>query len=316
VNADNVPTSYTATMATATLASQPPSSSFATVYVTSVALAWGAGANPADTDYVAQVSSDNFFSLTAASATLNASATFYNLTPGTQYYFRVKAVNRDLVPTDFTASVSTKSGNLSNTTQPDPPGAPASDRRFSYDGAAVFSWPEAASPVGILDYNLLIGSTPGGSDFFNGSTTTLSYAVTGLSSGQTYYARVRTRSNAGVYSEFSGISAGVPVFINSQAPAIPKPYNWPNPFNPSQGPTQIGVYLNEPATVVLRIYTLTGALVRELSQNVSGSGNQVVTWDGNSSSGGKVAPGGYIIKVEKRYSGSTEVQRFKIAVLY
>ena len=315
VNIDGVPTSTT-TMSTATWASKPPSTSLGTVYVTSAVFQWSAGANPADTIYMAQVSSDNFFSLTATSSTLSTCATFFSLTPGTQYYFKVKAVNRDLVPTDFTTSVSTKSGNLSDTTQPEPPGTPASDRRFSYDGAAVFSWPAAASPVGILDYDLIIGSTPGGSDFFNGSTTTLSYAATGLSSGRTYYARVRARSNAGVYSEFSGVSAGVPVFITSQTPVIPKPYNWPNPFNPSQGPTQIGVYLNEPAFVVLRIYTLTGTLVREISQSVGGSGNQVVTWDGNSSSGAKVAPGGYIIKVEKRYSDGTEVQKLKVAVVY
>ncbi len=220
------------------------------------------------------------------------------------------------MPTDYTASVSTRSGNLSDTSQPAAPGTPAGDRRFSYDGAVVFSWTGGTSPVGILDYNLIVGSTPGGNDKLDISTTTLASAVTGLSSGQTYYARVRARSNAGVYSEFSGTSAGVPVFIASQAADIPKPYNWPNPFDPTQGPTQIGIHLSEPATVVLRIYTLTGSPVRELSQYVNGSGNQVVTWDGNNSSGSRVPPGGYIIRVEKRYAGSSEVQKLKVAVLY
>jgi hypothetical protein len=316
VNADDIPTPYAATAATATSAAQPTGAGFGTVYVTSAAFQWAAAGNPPDTAYEALVSSDNFFSLTAASSTLATSATFFSLTPGTQYFFKVRAVNRDLVPTDYTAAVSTRSGNLSDTTQPDAPGTPAGDRRFSYDGAVVFSWPAAASPVGILDYNLIVGSTPGGNDKLDISTTTLASAVTGLSSGQTYYARVRARSNAGVYSEFSGVSAGVPVFITSQAPAIPKPYNWPNPFDPAQGPTQIGVYLNEPATVVLRIYTLTGAPVREISQYVGGSGNQIVTWDGNNSSGSRVSPGGYIIKVEKRYVSGSEVQKLKAAVLY
>ncbi|MBI5241468.1 MAG: fibronectin type III domain-containing protein [Elusimicrobia bacterium] len=316
VNADQVPSPYAAALATATLAAQPAGAGFGTVYVTSAAFQWSAAANPPDTLYEAQVSSDNFFSLTAASSTLATSATFFSLTPGTQYFFKVRAVNRNLVPTDYTASVSTRSGNLSDTSQPSAPGTPASDRRFSYDGAVVFSWPAASSPVGILDYNLIVGSTPGGNDKLDIGTATLASAVTALSSGQTYYARVRARSNAGVYSEFSGVSAGVPVFIPSQSAAIPKPYNWPNPFDPAQGPTQIGVYLNEPATVVLRVYTLTGALVREISQYVGGTGNQVVAWDGNNSAGSRVPPGGYIIKIEKRYSGSTEVQKLKVALLY
>jgi hypothetical protein len=316
INADQIPTAYTQVLATATLAAQPAQAAFGSVHVTSVAFQWSPAGNPSDTLYVAEVSSDNFFSLIAGSATLSASATFFNLAPGAQYFFRVKALNRAAIATAPTVSISTKSGILSDVTAPAAPGAPRSDRAFSYDGTAVFSWSAAQSPVGILDYNLILGSSPGGNDLFNGSTTTLSYQAAGMATGRTYYARVRARSNSGVYSEFSDVSQGLPVFLTNQAAALPKPMNWPNPFNPAQGPTQIAVFLEAPATVVLRFYSLEGRLLREISRQLSAGGNQIIEWDGADGSGSRVAPGGYVVRIEKRYGGRVEIQKLKIAVLY
>ncbi|MDD5303575.1 MAG: fibronectin type III domain-containing protein, partial [Elusimicrobia bacterium] len=315
VNLDGVPTAFLATQATATLAAAPASPAAGPVHITSGVFTWSGGANPPDTLYTAQVSSDNFFSLTDSSDTLATSATFFTLTPGTQYFLRVRAVNRNGVTSVFSTVISTTAGNLSNTTAPAAPGAPVADRAFSYDGKANFAWADATSPVGILDYNLIVGSLPGASDLFAGNVAVASYSASGMLTGRSYYAQVRARSNAGVYSVFSAVGAAVPVFIPEQNAPIAKPFSWPNPFDPARGEAQIGFYLEEAADVVLKIYTLQGRLIAKRSQSFA-AGNQILTWNGNSESGTRVSPGGYVAVIEKRYGSRVSIQKLKIAVLY
>jgi hypothetical protein len=315
INIDGAPTAYTATQATATLAAVPSGPVAGPVFITSGVFNWSAGGNPPGTQYVAQVSSDNFFSLTDSSATLATSATFFTLTPGTQVFLRVLAINRNSVASAFSAVISTSAGNLSNTSAPGAPGAPAADRSFSYDGTALFAWAPASSPVGILDYNLIVGSLPGGSDLFAGTVSIASYTATGMTTGRTYYAQVRARSNAGVYSLFSPVSQGLPVFIPAQTAAINKPYSWPNPFDPSKGEAQIGFNLEQAADVTLKMYTLQGRFVSSATRSFP-AGNQIMSWNGANGSGMRVAPGGYIGVIEKHYGSRTDSQRLKIAVLY
>jgi hypothetical protein len=315
VNLDGVPSAYTATLGTATAALVPSSPAFGTVNVTSAAFDWSGGANPADTQYQAEVSSDNFFSLSGSSATLTASATFFGLAPGTQYFFRVRALNRLGAASAYSTVVSTRVGALGDTSPPSAPGAPLPTQSFSYDGTISFVWAPARSSVGILDYELLIGTFPGGNDAFNGTVSVSSYTANGLATGKTYYAQSRARSNAGVVGPFSSVSTGVQVFRTASTPPIPKPYAWPNPFHPGTGPVQIGFYLEAPAEVTLRVYTLQGRLLRETSSHFGSAGNQVGAWDGNDRSGRRAATGGYIVRVIKHYAGRTDEQRVKVAVL-
>ncbi|MFI5350759.1 MAG: FlgD immunoglobulin-like domain containing protein, partial [Elusimicrobiota bacterium] len=315
INIDGVPTSFAATQAAATLAAAPSIPVAGPVYVTSAVFTWSAGGNPPGTTYVAQVSSDNFFSLTDSSTTLATSATFFTLTPGTPYFLRAQAINWNSAASAFSTVISTVSGNLSTTAPPAAPGAPVADRSFSYDGTALFVWSPGSSPVGILDYNLIVGSLPGANDLFAGTVAVASYTAAGMLTGRTYYAQVRARSNAGVFSLFSPVSAGLPVFIPAQTPLIGKAYSWPNPFDPAKGDAQIGFSLGEAADVTLRIYTLQGRLVRTESSSF-GAGNQVMSWNGTSDSGLRAAPGGYIAVLDKHYGSHTETQKIKIAVLY
>ncbi len=94
----------------ATLASQPlAGSGFSGIGLSniSVAFANGSPANPAGTLYDVQISQDPAFSSFTSSQTYNLAATFNGLLGGTQYYFRVAAINLSSVETGFTTLGST-----------------------------------------------------------------------------------------------------------------------------------------------------------------------------------------------------------------
>jgi hypothetical protein len=316
-NADGVFTGFTASAGTSTLAEVPSSPGFAGVYITSVAFSWSAGDNPSGTLYRAEYSANNFATVAGSSLTPVLCSTFTGLSVGNVYTFRVAAINRNSVPSAYSAEKSTVTGVTSDTSSPVPPGAPEADRRYSYDGTATFAWTPATSASGINDYYLEIGTSRGGSDFFAGSLgNVLTYNAAGMATSRTYYARVKAQNNGGIWSQYSSSSEGLPVYRSSQESALAKPINWPNPFDPETGSTQIGFDVSEPATVTLRIYTLQGALLHEETRRLEAAGNQIWTWNGRNGSGGMAAPGGYIGMIEKRYDGRSETQRFKLAVVY
>lgn len=312
LNLAGIPTAFTAAASTSTLAAVPAAPVTGGVGITTASFNWASGGNPAGTLYQAQISTNGFQTINVISTTTLTSSTFTALAPGVEYFFRVRAINNNSLPSAFTTAISTRPGNLGPAAPPSAPGTPVADRQFSYDGSAVFSWEAATSGVGILDYDFFVGSTPGGSDILAVSTTSTSYPVTGLATGRTYYAMVRATSNGGADGPFSSISAGLPVFISNQSPSIPKPINWPNPFNPAHGPTQIGFFMTGPGSVTLSIYTLTGSKVYSETRQFA-AGNQIFPWNGNSSNGGRVAPGGYVCLIE---TSTGQRQKFKIAVIY
>lgn len=80
--------------------------------------------------------------------------------------------------------------------------------------------------------------------------------------------------------------------------------NYPNPFNPS---TSIRFMLHESSPVEVNIYNLKGELVRQLSNDVFGPGEQEVFWDGKDGSGVTQASGQYLYTL-KTNSG-TESRR-------
>ncbi|MFA5139708.1 MAG: fibronectin type III domain-containing protein [Elusimicrobiota bacterium] len=318
VNADNVPTEFTAPASTCTLATAPFSPGFDGVYMSSVVFSWSAGDNPSGTLYRAEYSANNFVTVAGTSLTLVRCSTFTGLSVGSVYTFRAAAVNHNGVPSAYSAEKSTVTGVTSDTSSPVPPGAPQADRKYSYDGTATLTWSPATSASGIEDYYLEIGTAQGASDFFAGSVgkDVLTYNVAGMQTSRTYYARIKAQSGGGIWSQYSSSSEGLPVFKPAQESAFAKPINWPNPFDPETGSTQIGFDISEPATVTLKIYTLQGALLHEESRRLEGIGNQIWTWNGRNDSGGMAAPGGYIGMIEKRYDGRRETQKFKLAVVY
>jgi len=317
-------TAFTTVLSTATLCVPPGSGDFTAVNVDSFTFAWSSGTaaggfNPAWTLYDAQISVDSFLTVFDSTRTTALNMPFAGLSPGTFYSARARAVNSNGTPTDFTLSVATAPGNLTNLEAPGRPEPPAPTSKFSYNGSATFTWYPPSGPVQLYRYWLEIGTTPNGNDFLSSSSvpaTTLSYLAGGLLTDRTYYARVRAESMAGVLGEFSTAGPGVVVWIASTVNPISKPYNWPNPFDPAAGATNIGFNLAAPAQVTLKIFTLQGALVYEASGNEASGGNKIWQWTGRNGRGSMVEPGGYVGLIIKRYGGGTDSQKFKMAVLY
>jgi len=73
--------------------------------------------------------------------------------------------------------------------------------------------------------------------------------------------------------------------------------NHPNPFNPT---TTIRYTIAEPSHVRLRVYSVSGALVRTLVDSKQTPQNDpfTVTWDGYDNHGGRVATGVYLYRLE------------------
>ena len=84
----------------------------------------------------------------------------------------------------------------------------------------------------------------------------------------------------------SGADDGVPLSRLSQ--------NYPNPFNPQ---TTIAFSLAAKGHVSLRIYDVSGALVRILANEDRASGAQSATWDGRTDAGAPAASGVYFYKL-------------------
>jgi len=95
----------------------------------SVTANWGADGNAGTTLYLAQISTNNFASINASSATLNASAVFTGLVSNTTYYFHVEAIGNGGLATAFTVLPTTATLLL-------PPGLAA--QGFSAVAAAAY----------------------------------------------------------------------------------------------------------------------------------------------------------------------------------
>ncbi|MDD5209171.1 MAG: hypothetical protein PHV36_07275 [Elusimicrobiales bacterium] len=236
---------------------------------------------------------------------------------GKTYYLKVKAIDEGGIVSQY--SPVSSPGVLVDRTAPDRLGAVQADREYSYDSAALFSWSASADQEsGVKAYLLDLGTALNGNDLLSAKNMglNLSSLETGLPSGKTVFSRVRAENNAGGISDYSDQGPGIPVWsLNQESPMV-QPYNWPNPFDPMAGPTQLGFYLKAPAKVTLKLFTLEGDLVYEKTLAETSAGNKVWPWTGRNGMGKIAAPGGYVCVIEKKYAGKTERQQFKLAVLY
>ncbi|OGS12676.1 MAG: hypothetical protein A2234_07855 [Elusimicrobia bacterium RIFOXYA2_FULL_58_8] len=121
VNQNGIETAYTAAAGTATLANLPLTavSTFSVVTSGGFTAAWNANANPAGTLYAVQVSTAGDFNAGAAGQAAStaplagASYSFSGLLSNRDYYFRLRAVNRNGVYTSYAELGSTRTLGLS-----------------------------------------------------------------------------------------------------------------------------------------------------------------------------------------------------------
>lgn len=111
---------------------------------------------------------------------------------------------------------------------------------------------------------------------------------------------------------WSGLSNVVSVTITSlgklrEQYSLPKTYylaqNYPNPFNPD---TYISYQLPENARVKLKIYNITGQLVKVLVDELQKGGYYNIKWNGKDDKGNIVGSGLYIYRLEAGNFASTK----------
>ena len=85
-------------------------------------------------------------------------------------------------------------------------------------------------------------------------------------------------------------------YTDAEVPAAYKlSQNFPNPFNPS---TTIRFDMKERGLVTLKIFDVSGRLVRTLADEVRDAGAYSAVWDGRNNGGSEVASGIYFYKME------------------
>jgi hypothetical protein len=120
--------------------------------------------------------------------------------------------------------------------------------------------------------------------------------------GQTYFWKVLAKNISGDSLWSSDTNA---FFVSHTATSVEKKKtspqifltisNYPNPFNPT---TTISFALPKEGFVTLKIYDITGRLVRVLVQEHKLAGQHSILWDGLDDAGQKVAAGVYLYRIE------------------
>jgi flagellar hook assembly protein FlgD len=132
-----------------------------------------------------------------------------------------------------------------------------------------------------------------------------------------WYWRVKAISEEAIIgtSEVASFSIQLPVSVSGVI-------NYPNPFNSNKERTKIRYKLGKEAnSVTIRIYDITGALVKELDGETRGEGSSIwdkyneVEWDGRNGRGDLVINGVYPFEVVVSSGGKTASGRGKIVVL-
>ena len=178
----------------------PSGAAFPAVGVSSAAAAWLSGGNGPGTQYLCQISTDDFATLNFATATYGLSLLFGTggagpaLRANTAYYFRVRATNGDSSTADVFLG--------STVTLVYAPGAAAV---LSVTSAAVsLDWSPGGNPEPGTAYEVWRDTGPGFAHPATAESPASALLVGGLAPGTIYYFKVRSVNLAGVFSDFSG----------------------------------------------------------------------------------------------------------------
>lgn len=190
---------YSSAVSSATPPAAPQGFSFSSVFVTSAALQWADGGNPAGTWYQAEAAIDEgFITAVGLSSGPAAAAGFGSLNPNTTYYFSLKALGFGGQDARYAAVVST-------ITLTNPPVSEAY-ALVSSTGLSVF-WDNNGNPEGTR-YELAESTSAFATVNLSSVTDSNYYEASGLTPNTTYYYRAAAVNGGGVRSavtEFSPV---------------------------------------------------------------------------------------------------------------
>lgn len=247
---------------TATLANAPLSLSAVTVTSWTVSLGWQANGNPEPgTDYQVWRATESQFATPTLFTSAASGLYMTGLSPSSTYYFRVRAVNKSGIYTDFSLDVSTR-------TRPVPPAA------VTLSGAALgvssisWSWNNAASEelykvLNAADNSAISGNITGDTLFWNETALPPNYAAS---------RRVGVYNASGVY-----VSTAVTTYTLAAAPGASEftrvwqssaVAQWSGNSNSTYTLYEVGYWAWGGSTTTLSVY-VTSAVLTGLSQGTT-----------------------------------------------
>ncbi|MBW7873455.1 MAG: DUF4082 domain-containing protein [Ignavibacteria bacterium] len=214
----------------------------------------------------------------------NITETGYNLTGldlGASYYWKVKAFD-DNSESDWSEVASFVVWSGSWVVVPRP-GSPAQGVYIS-SSAPTLTWFLPTAGNAVTGYEVQWSNNPNFTNATSQQITSTNFALGNLNAYNTVYWRVRSKNDNGDYSDYSATASFVPTSPNSiSEPEVPTTFelsqNYPNPFNPS---TVISFSVPKEAFVTLKVYDITGTLVKTLVSENKVIGFYNVTFDASS----------------------------------
>jgi len=228
---------------------------------------------------------------------------FTGLTPNTLYSFKAKARDAGGVETAESPTVSTYTLAALPAA-----GSPV----FTSGGASSFAvnWLANGNPSGTR-YRAQISASPAFTSVISMDTYGTAATFTSISLGANYYARVAAINGGGIFTDYVALGSLTAGTVIGNRQKNFKTTIGDNLFNPSAGGTS-KIKFNVPAAgkVSLKIYDLTGRLIRTLFEGDANAGDTQKDWDGRDDSGHYVVPGVYFLHYV--YPGGKEVRKIGV----
>jgi hypothetical protein len=304
-----------------TLAAPPADLKVANVNYSSLSLAWSHNGNPAGTSY--RVELDSEAGAGPRQTVAGTNAVFFDLQQDTSYSVRVLSINGDGVANEAAAVTVVRTPRAPDLSVRVEPGAPKTIQFDLITGPVVLIFPAGAfsEPVTV---NLRVPASfpPPADPSMKAAgiglsveldkniqpaqpiTMEISYRASdaeGFDEGRFILARYDEPSGrwqplsstpspaankvAGQTGHFSIFQ----IFSRLRQDNVSEAMAYPNPYRPG-APGHEKIHFDKlPADAQIRVYTLAGELVKELSADGSGRG----TWDGKNTAGADVASGVY-----------------------
>jgi hypothetical protein len=188
-----------------TRAQTPTALAVNTVTAASIDLAWNANNNPSGTSFALERSPDGVSGFTVISTTTATSFNDTGLTLSTTYYYRLRAINGDGIPTAYTGVVSGLTS--ASTIAPREPNGVLST--VVSNGLQVnLSWTPvtldtSGNPISVDHYLVYRYDTIGGTGTVVAMVNTPQSSYTAPTGGRTYFYRIQAVSSFGTASQLS-----------------------------------------------------------------------------------------------------------------